>query len=462
MNELSLWQDCLLALQDRLSGVSDHTDQNPNFWLKPLQVEYVGDELMVLYASNFFIEAHINSVFLGDITSICRELTQNPNFTVEVRVGSKPEPVTVTPAENAKSNVAPAVENEKTAIPFQSNLDPYYLFENFVEGKSNEWAKAAGQKIAMNPGDKRHNPLFIYGGTALGKSHLLHAIGNSIMARHPQARVMYLHAERFMHFFVTALNDKEKQKKILEFKEFYRNLDALLIDDIQFFAGKDAMQEVFFHIFNALMESNHQIVLVSNEYPKEIDKIEDRLKSRFGWGLSIPIEPPDLETRVGILLQKAEERKFHLPHDVATFIGQRLRTNVRELEGALNILQANAEFTGRAITIDYVRDVLRHMIAVQDKLVTIENIQKIVAEYFHVKVQDLKSKSKKRTITRPRQMAMALAKELTNRSLPEIGNEFGGRDHTTVLHACKKVAELRQKDTGFQEDWLNLMRTLSV
>ncbi len=445
----NLWRDCHLALQDQLP-IEDF-----NMWLKPLQADYIEMHTMVLYVPNPFVKKHVDSHYLPLIINLCRELTQNPHFAVEVQVGEKPK--LVAPASAEETPLAPK-KSKKEEIPFRSNLDPNYIFENFVEGKSNQWAKAAGERVASNPGDKMYNPLFLYGGTGLGKTHLLHAIGNQIMQNKKNARVMYLHAERFMHFYVKAV----KNNKMPNFKDFYRNVDALLIDDIQFFADKEKTQEEFFHIFNSLFESNHQIILTSDRYPKEIEKIEDRLKSRFGWGLSVPIEPPDLETRVAILLKKAEERNFALPIEVATFMGQRLRTNVRELEGALNRVQANAEFTGKSVTIDFVRDALRDLLALQDKLVTIENIQKIVAEYYRIKVSDLKSKSRKRTVTRPRQFAMALAKELTNRSLPEIGKEFDGRDHTTVLHACKKIAQLREEDLSAQEDWTNLIRILSV
>ncbi len=451
MNMISptLWQDCHLPLQDQLS-IEDF-----NMWLKPLQADYVENHTMLLYVPNPFVKKHVDTQYLSLITNLCRALTNNENFSVEVLVGERPK-TAVPHAEPQEESKKVTGQNEKNN--FRSNLDPNYVFENFVEGKSNQLARAAGERVASNPGDKMSNPLFLYGGTGLGKTHLLHAIGNQIMQSKENARVIYLHAERFMHSYIKALKDK----KMPDFKEFYRNLDALLIDDIQFFANKETTQEEFFHTFNALLENNRQIILVSDRYPKEIENIEDRLKSRFGWGLSVPIEPPDLETRVAILLKKAEERNFNLPIEVATFMGQKLRTNVRELEGALNRVQANAEFTGKSVTIDFVRDALRDLLALQDKLVTIENIQKIVAEYYRIKVSDLKSKSRKRTVTRPRQLAMALAKELTNRSLPEIGKEFDGRDHTTVLHACKKIAELREEDPNVQEDWTNLIRTLSV
>ena len=312
--------------------------------------------------------------------------------------------------------------------------------------------------MADNPGEQTANTLFLYGGTGLGKTHLLHAIGNGIIANNPDARVVYIHSERFVQQVVTYIRDN----KMEEFKKFYRSLDALLVDDIQFFSDKEKTQEEFFHIFNTLFERGRQIILTSDRYPREIEKIEERLKSRFGWGLTTAIEPPDLETRVAILMKKADENNIELPHDVAFFIGQKLRTNVRELEGALNRVKAMQEFKGEPITIDFVRETLKDMLALQDKLVTVDNIQKVVAEYYRIKVSDLKSKNRSRSIARPRQVSMALAKELTNRSLPEIGKSFGDRDHTTVLHACRKVVELRETEPDIQEDWANLIRILSV
>jgi chromosomal replication initiator protein len=341
-------------------------------------------------------------------------------------------------------------------INHKSNINETYNFVNFVEGKSNQLALAAAHQVAENPGGA-YNPLFLYGGTGLGKTHLLHAVGNGIRARKPNAKVIYMQSERFVQDMVKALQNNAIQ----EFQRYYRSVDALLIDDIQFFAKKERSQEEFFHTFNALLEGNQQIILTSDRYPKEIDGVEDRLKSRFGWGLTIAIEPPELETRVAILMRKAEENKIHLPHEVAFFIAKRLRSNVRELEGALNRVIANARFTGKPINIDFVREALRDMLALQEKLVTIDNIQKTVAEYYKIKVADLLSKRRSRSVARPRQLAMALAKELTNHSLPEIGDAFGGRDHTTVLHACRKIAELREESNDIKEDYSNLIRTLS-
>lgn len=304
---------------------------------------------------------------------------------------------------------------------------------------------------------RRITPSFLYGGTGLGKTHLLHAVGNAIVDNNPNAKVVYMHSERFVQDMVKALQNNA----IEEFKRYYRSVDALLIDDIQFFANKERSQEEFFHTFNALLEGNQQIILTSDRYPKEISGVEDRLKSRFGWGLTVAIEPPELETRVAILMKKAEDHQIHLPDEVAFFIAKRLRSNVRELEGALNRVIANANFTGRPITIDFVREALRDLLALQEKLVTIDNIQKTVAEYYKIKVADLLSKRRSRSVARPRQLAMALAKELTNHSLPEIGDAFGGRDHTTVLHACRKIEQLREESHDIKEDYSNLIRTLS-
>ncbi len=364
-----------------------------------------------------------------------------------------------TTASMSKPKVKPGVE-VKSAKPQpgvqKSNINSSYQFDNFVEGKSNQLARAAAQQVADNPGGS-YNPLFIYGGTGLGKTHLLHAVGNGIMNKKPGAKIVYMHSERFVQDMVKAL----QSNAIEDFKQYYRTVDALLIDDIQFFAHKERSQEEFFHTFNALLEDNQQIILTSDRYPKEIDGVEDRLKSRFGWGLTIAIEPPELETRVAILMKKATENRISLPNEVAFFIAKRLRTNVRELEGALNRVIANANFTGRAITIEFVREALSDLLALQEKLVTIDNIQKTVAEYYKIKIADILSKRRSRSVARPRQIAMALAKELTNHSLPEIGDAFSGRDHTTVLHACKKVQQLREESHSIKEDYQNLIRTLS-
>lgn len=351
---------------------------------------------------------------------------------------------------------APAIITSAAERSLKSNLNSAFTFDTFVEGKSNQLALAAAQQVAENPGGS-YNPLFIYGGVGLGKTHLMHAVGNAMRERKPDAKIVYLHSERFVADMVKAL----QLKAIDEFKQFYRSVDALLIDDIQFFAGKDRSQEEFFHTYNALLERGQQMILTCDRYPKEIDGVEERLKSRFGWGLTVAVEPPELETRVAILINKAEQTGMDLSRDAAFFIAQRIRSNVRELEGALKRVMAHAQFSGRVIDIDLIRESLKDLLALQDKLVTIDNIQRVVADYYKLKMSDLLSKRRSRSVARPRQIAMALAKELTNYSLPEIGEAFGGRDHTTVLHACRKVKELEQSDREVERDLKNLFRTLS-
>jgi chromosomal replication initiator protein len=337
-----------------------------------------------------------------------------------------------------------------------SRINSEFTFDSFVEGKSNQLAKAAAIQVAGNPG-RAYNPLFIYGGVGLGKTHLMHAVANKLKERNSEARLAYVHSERFVGDMVRAL----QHNTINDFKAAYRSLDCLMIDDIQFFAGKDRSQEEFFHTFNALLESQQQVILTCDRYPKEVDGLEERLKSRFGWGLTVAIEPPELETCVAILMSKAAMTHVDLPEEVAFFIAKRIRSNVRELEGALRRVVATSNFTGRPITLEFAKEALRDLLALQEKLVTIENIQKTVAEYYKIRIADLLSKRRSRSIARPRQVAMALAKELTNHSLPEIGDAFGGRDHTTVLHACRRVKELRETDRRVGEDYLNLLRTLA-
>lgn len=438
-------------------------------WIRPLQADF-GDRSLTLYAANRFILDWVRDKYLLRINSLFQEMCGADAPTLHFAVGrpavaasaAAPAQMAAVAPTAVRSEPAPVVPSwisKPDLVPdlgHKSNINDTYHFENFVEGKSNQLALAAAHQVAENPGGA-YNPLFLYGGTGLGKTHLLHAVGNGILARKPNAKVIYMQSERFVQDMVKALQNNAIQ----EFQRYYRSVDALLIDDIQFFAKKERSQEEFFHTFNALLEGNQQIILTSDRYPKEIDGVEDRLKSRFGWGLTIAIEPPELETRVAILMRKAEENKIHLPHEVAFFIAKRLRSNVRELEGALNRVIANARFTGKPINIDFVREALRDMLALQEKLVTIENIQKTVAEYYKIKVADLLSKRRSRSVARPRQLAMALAKELTNHSLPEIGDAFGGRDHTTVLHACRKIAELREESNDIKEDYSNLIRTLS-
>jgi chromosomal replication initiator protein len=443
-------------------------------WVRPLQAE-LNDNTLTLFAPNRFVLDWVRDRYLNSINRLLKEYCGNDVPNLRFEVGSKPvsappapKPVK-TAADVAAESSAPAQlqarqpvhktwddEAEVSDINHRSNVNIKHKFNNFVEGKSNQLGLAAARQVADNPG-AAYNPLFLYGGTGLGKTHLLHAVGNAIVDNKPNAKVVYMHSERFVQDMVKALQNNA----IEEFKRYYRSVDALLIDDIQFFANKERSQEEFFHTFNALLEGNQQIILTSDRYPKEINGVEDRLKSRFGWGLTVAIEPPELETRVAILMKKAEDHQIHLADEVAFFIAKRLRSNVRELEGALNRVIANANFTGRPITIDFVREALRDLLALQEKLVTIDNIQKTVAEYYKIKVADLLSKRRSRSVARPRQLAMALAKELTNHSLPEIGDAFGGRDHTTVLHACRKIAQLREESHDIKEDYSNLIRTLS-
>lgn len=444
-----VWPKCAKLLEEEFSPPQFNT------WLRPLQAEINGN-ILVLLAPNKFVVEWVKKNFYNRINELVLQHGGDAFSSVSVEVGTKTaQPVVIDKPAADVVIEAPRVVVKKSADK-NSYLNKKFVFESFVEGNSNQLARAASLQVAERPGDA-FNPLFIYGGVGLGKTHLMHAIGNSILKNNPDAKVLYLHSERFVADMVKAL----QTNSINEFKRFYRSLNALLIDDIQFFAGKDRSQEEFFHTFNALLEGQQQIILTSDRYPKEIEGVEERLKSRFGWGLTVAVEPPELETRVAILISKAEQSNIELPYEVAFFIAKRIRSNVRELEGALRRVIANAHFTGKSITIDFVHEALRDLLALQDKLVTVENIQKTVAEYYKVKVADLLSKRRSRSIARPRQMAMALAKELTNHSLPEIGDHFGGRDHTTVIHACRKIKELVSSDASFEEDFKNLMRILS-
>ena len=438
--------------------------QQFSMWIRPLQC-VVENNIMTIYAPNRFVLDWVREKYVDRINELITfNESSNPPL-LRFDVGSIPniagsdsvaDTVTKMPTSSNSQNSNNAPVDNQTNIPKKTNVFVKYTFDNFVEGKSNQLARAAASQVSDNPG-AAYNPLFIYGDTGLGKTHLLHAVGNGILMKNPKAKIAYMHSERFVQDMVKALQNNA----IEQFKQYYRSVDALLIDDIQFFANKERTQEEFFHTFNALLEGNQQIILTSDRYPKEINGVEDRLKSRFGWGLTIAIEPPELETRVAILKRKADERHINLADEVAFFIAKRIRANVRDLEGALNRVIANANFTGRQITIDFVREALRDLLALQDKLVTIDNIQRTVAEYYKIKVSDLLSKRRSRSVARPRQVAMALSKELTNHSLPEIGDAFGGRDHTTVLHACRKVKQLREETHDIKEDYSNLIRTLS-
>ena len=486
---LALWQQCLDYLQDELNS------QQFNTWIRPLQAEEGESNELRLLAPNRFVRDWVSDKYAKRISELMRELAPSKPPKVSLTVGSRraaapaPQPrelgnpVSAAPAQPA----SPAVHtpprgdigdereidqlreesspsrrgNERQvqvegSLKHSSGLNPNFTFDTFVEGKSNQLARAASRQVSENPGGA-YNPLFLYGGVGLGKTHLMHAVGNALAGRRENARVVYLHSERFVADMVKAL----QLNAINDFKRFYRSVDALLIDDIQFFAGKERSQEEFFHTFNALLEGGQQMILTSDRYPKEISGVEERLKSRFGWGLTVAIEPPELETRVAILMKKADQAKVDLPHDAAFFIAQKIRSNVRELEGALKKVIADSHFMGKTITQDFIRESLKDLLALQDKQVGVDNIQRTVAEYYKIKVADLLSKRRSRSVARPRQVAIALAKELTNHSLPEIGDAFGGRDHTTVLHACRKVKALQEENADIREDYKNLLRLLT-
>jgi chromosomal replication initiator protein len=514
-----VWQKCIDCLQEELPS------QQFNTWIRPLTAETEGAELH-LFAPNRFVKEWVDDKFLERISELVQELSPHGGYDVVVDIGGATRragaPETprngsdwqdfnrVEPAQSgfelAPSEQRSAVQERQVgweqpgweqpgrgqsggerfqsrsgtssgnqgntaplaasgprhvevegAIKHQNYLVDNYTFDNFVEGKSNQLALAAAGQVAENPGGS-YNPLFLYGGVGLGKTHLMHAVGNALLKSNPEAKVVYLHSERFVADMVKAL----QLNAISDFKRYYRSVDALLIDDIQFFAGKERSQEEFFHTFNALLEGGQQMILTCDRYPKEIDGLEERLKSRFGWGLTVAVEPPELETRVAILMKKAVQARIELPPDAAFFIAQRIRSNVRELEGALKRVIASAHFTAKPIDVPLIKESLKDLLALQDKQVSLDNIQRTVAEYYKIKVADLMSKRRSRSVARPRQMAMALAKELTNHSLPEIGDSFGGRDHTTVLHACRKIKELRETESDIREDYKNLLRSLTT
>jgi chromosomal replication initiator protein len=505
---VELWQQCVELLREELPA------QQFNTWIRPLQVEAEGDELRV-YAPNRFVLDWVNEKYLGRVLELLDEHGNGMAPALSLLIGSKRSsapraapnaPLAAAQVSQAQANTAPASApapapsaapakrstqktEEVSEEPSRDSFDPMagaasqqapvraeqrtvqvegalkhtsylnrtFTFENFVEGKSNQLARAAAWQVADNP-KHGYNPLFLYGGVGLGKTHLMHAVGNHLLKKNPNAKVVYLHSERFVADMVKAL----QLNAINEFKRFYRSVDALLIDDIQFFARKERSQEEFFHTFNALLEGGQQVILTSDRYPKEIEGLEERLKSRFGWGLTVAVEPPELETRVAILMKKADQAKVELPHDAAFFIAQRIRSNVRELEGALKRVIAHSHFMGRDITIELIRESLKDLLALQDKLVSVDNIQRTVAEYYKIKISDLLSKRRSRSVARPRQVAMALSKELTNHSLRDLGFVFGGRHPTTVLHACRKINELKESDADIREDYKNLLRTLTT
>jgi chromosomal replication initiator protein len=433
-----LWKNCLKHLERELPA------EDINTWIRPLEATKSNSGTLLL-APNEYVADHISRSYLERIRDIFEHL------------GETRDAVSVEVKQNKFKKKKKPVEMQR-AVPAQATgLDRRYHFDNFVSGKSNELAYAAAQQVAQKPGTS-YNPLLLYGGTGLGKTHLLHACGNFIREQSPSSRVLYLHSESFVSEMIAAL----RRDNMESFKSKYRSADALLIDDIQFFAGKERTQEEFFHTFNALLESKQQIILTCDRFPKEVTGLEARLRSRFGWGLAMIIEPPDFETRVAILMNKAQERGVRLEEAVAFLIAKRLRSNVRDLEGALNTLVANAQFTGRKITEPFTREVLRDLLNVHDRLITVENIQKTVSEYYKIRVSDLLSRRKTRTIARPRQMAMSLSKELTEHSLPELGEAFGGRDHTTVLYACRKIDQLCDTDGRIREDRARLLRQLTT
>jgi len=491
------WQSCIDKLKDELPL------QQFNTWIRPLRVE-TDQQSVTLIAPNRFVKDWVEEKYRDRIEQLLKtengdarlslttsipksslaELADVPQYEPEIAataISGRSEPVAENVAEDSDIAVAQASQvpiytgkaeqiqetPESTRPPInqsviagklshKSRLNSASTFDNFIVGKSNQLARAAAMQVAENPG-RAYNPLFIYGGVGLGKTHLMHAVGNSMLKRKPDAKIVYLHSETFVATMVTAL----QLNAISEFKRFYRSVDALLIDDIQFFAGKERSQEEFFHTFNALLEGGQQIILTCDRFHKEINGLEERLKSRFGWGLTVAVEPPELETRAAILIKKAALVNVELPSEAAIFIAQRLRSNVRELEGALKKVIAHSNFVGKSIDLELIREALKDLFALQDKLVTIDNIQRSVAEYYKIKMGDMLSKRRNRSVARPRQVAMSLSKELTNHSLPEIGDAFGGRDHTTVLHACRQISKLRQSTSDIEEDYNNLLRSLA-
>jgi chromosomal replication initiator protein len=480
----AIWQKCLACLQDELPSHQFNT------WIRPLKVNEEG-RMIQLLAPNRFVQDWVRDKYFSRIRELVADYATDDTQGVELVVAVGPSSSSAANYKAERASViatpgfvpnAPAYPSFATrqsgaiiqpqfnteAVPerviqvegsvrHQSYLNRAFTFSSFVQGKSNQLALAAAKQVAENPGSS-YNPLFLYGGVGLGKTHLMHAVGAALIEKNPNAKVVYLHSERFVADMVKAL----QLNAINEFKRFYRSVDALLIDDIQFFAGKERSQEEFFHTFNALLESGQQMILTCDRYPKEIVGLEDRLKSRFGWGLTVAVEPPELETRVAILMKKAAEGNIALPEDAAFFLAKKIRSNVRELEGALKRVVANSHFTGEEISTPFIQESLRDLLALQDRKVSIDNIQKTVASYYKIKIADILSKRRSRSVARPRQLAMALSKELTNHSLPEIGDAFGGRDHTTVLHACRKIKELREADRDIHDDYDNLYRSLTV
>lgn len=432
----SAWQTCLDRLEHELEPDDFMT------WIKPLRAR-IKDDALLLSAPNQHVVEAVRVNYLPQITELVEHFM--PGLAVYV------EQIALEP-----KTVAPSSHNEPMPSSTPS-IDGRYRFDNFVEGNSNQLARAAAMEVSQSPG-VRYNPLLLYGSTGLGKTHLMLAAGYAMRQAKSGARVIYMRSDQFFNQMVKALQNKQMD----QFKAQFKHADALLIDDIQFFAGKDRTQEEFFHTFNVFFDAKLQIILTCDRFPKEVDRLEPRLKSRLGWGLSVAIEPPDFETRAAILMTKADERGMTLPDEVAILIAKRMRSNVRDLEGALNTLSARASFTGQPITIDFAQETLRDMLRAQAQALSIDRIQKITAEYFDIRLSDMLSRKRTRNIVRPRQIAMALCKELTTHSLPEIGQAFGGRDHTTVIHACKVVQELRATDGQVNEDYERLIRQLNL
>ena len=442
---MEAWPRCLERLE------AEFPAEDVQYWLKPLQADERADSV-VLYAPNAFIVEQVRDRYLARI----RELAQHfAGLSVALEIGSRPRPPEPAAAATGAGAFAPRMV--APAEPFNGNLDTHYTFDNFVEGRSNQLGRAAAWQAAQKPGDRAHNPLLLYGGTGLGKTHLMFAAGNEMRRINPAARILYLRSNEFYNAFFRALQEKTAD----QFKRQFQQIDALLIDDIQFFAGKDRTQEEFFHTFNALFDSRQQIIMTCDRYPREVDGLEPRLKSRLAWGLSVAIDPPDFETRAAIVLAKARERGAEIPDEVAFLLAKKMRSNVRDLEGALNTLTARANFTGRAISVEFAQETLRDLLRAQQQAIGIPNIQKTVADYYGLQMKDLLGKKRTRSLARPRQVAMAMTKELTEHSLPEIGDAFGGRDHTTVLHACRQIRTLMETDGKLREDWDKLIRKLS-
>ena len=450
MSDLHFWGECKKTLE------KDLTVEEYSTWIAPLLLEENNGSNPLSYsvlAPNKFISDWVEDNYGSTIKERLSAITSNRELNLQFESCADykkegEERVEATPLSKTQPNLN---------IHKKSNLIPEFTFDSFVEGKSNHIALAASRQIGGGLKNS-YNPLFIYGGVGLGKTHLMHAVGNELLDSDPNKKIAYVHSERFVSDMVKSL----QLGAISEFKQYYRSLDALLIDDIQFFAKKEQSQEELFHTFNSLLERGSQMILTCDRYPKEIDGLEDRLKSRLGWGLPVVIEPPELETRVAILLTKAASMGHDLDEESAFFIAQKIRSNVRELEGALKRVVANSNFTGRPITVETIKDSLKDLLAIQARQVSVENIQKTTAEYYNIKLSDLMSKRRSRSVARPRQMAMFLSKELTNFSLPEIGDSFGGRDHTTVIHACKKIKELREANLDIEEDYRKLLRVLTI